>query len=173
MRALRLIVAAFVAAAIPLLAAAPAHATLTGPCQASGTVNGKTYDAHIAKATIPRKGSVHWQGSIPGSGKRPISGEVKIKLPFFDIPIGAGSWGKNSDTYSNSGVYKYDLPSEFEGFDIPVTGHHSEPGKACAGVVIVRLQGNGGFSNPAVIGTFALTIISGVLLIISFKPKVV
>jgi hypothetical protein len=172
MRALRLAVAAFVAAAIPLLAAAPAHAALSGPCSASGVLNGKTYDpSKIDKATIPRKGDVHWQGSIPGSGKRPISGHVRVRLPFIDVSI--GSWGSNSDTYSNSGVYHYDFPRELEGFDIPVYGHHVEPGKVCVGAVVVRFEGSGGFSNPAVIGTFVLTIISGVALIISFKPKVV
>jgi len=37
MKVLRFVLAAVVVAAIPILAAAPAHAALTGPCTASAT----------------------------------------------------------------------------------------------------------------------------------------
>jgi len=171
MRPLRLGAAVLLALAIPLLAAPPAEAKLTGPCQASGTVAGKSYDPAVTNnATIPRKGAVHWEGSIPGAGKRPISGSVHVKLPWPIPDYTIGSWGKQSDTYSNSGIYHYDLPPELEGIDFPVYGAHAEPGKVCAGFVIVRLEG-GGLKNPAVIGSFAVLVISGVGLWVSFKPK--
>lgn len=172
MRALRIVIAACIAAAIPLLASTPAHAALSGPCQASGTLNGVTYDAKTTnKATIPLKGTVHWKGSVPGSGKRPINGEVKLKLPFIKLTL--GSWGKSSDLHANSGNYKYDVPKELAGFDIPLTGFHKEAGIFCPGAVTIRFKGSGGFSNPAVIGTFVITLISGVGLFISLKPKAV
>jgi hypothetical protein len=170
MKALRIAVAACIAAAIPLLASTPAHATISGPCAASGTINGKTYSATISKVTLPDKGTVHWKGSVQSGGKkRPINGNVKLKLPFIKLTL--GSWGKSSDSSSNSGNYKYDLPKELAGFDIPLTGVHTEPRIKCSGVVIIRLSGSGGFSNPAVIGTFVITLISGVGLFISLKPK--
>jgi hypothetical protein len=172
MRALRIAIAACIAAAIPLLASTPANATIKGPCKASGTIHGVDYNASLAKATIPLKGPVDWTGSVKGKGgKRPINGHVKLHLPFITVTL--GSWGKTSDTYSNSGTFKYDVPKELAGFDIPLTGVHTEPGVVCTGAVIIRFQGSGGFSNPAVIGTFVLTLISGVGLFIAFKPKAV
>jgi hypothetical protein len=172
MKVLRGTLAAFfLAAPILLFAAAPAHAALTGTCSASGTLDGKTYNPKtVDKATIPRKGDVHWEGSIPGSGKRPISGSVHVKLPWPIPDQTLGSWGKPSDAYSNSNVYHYDLPSELEGVDIPVYGSHTERGKTCAGFVIVRLDG-GGVSNPAVIGAFVVLVISGVGIWVALKPK--
>jgi hypothetical protein len=171
MKVLRFVLAAVIVAAIPILAAAPAHAALTGPCTASGTLDGKTYDPHVTNsATIPRKGDVHWKGSIPGAGKRPIRGSVHVKLPWPIPDYTLGSWGKQSDTYANSGVYHYDLPTVLAGIDFPVYGSHSEPGKSCSGYVIVRLDG-GGLKNPVVLGTFAVLVISGVGLWVSFKPK--
>jgi hypothetical protein len=172
MKVLRGTLAAFfLAAPILLFAAAPAHAALSGPCSATGTLNGKTYDSKtVNKAVIPRKGDVHWKGSIPGSGKRAIAGHVQLKLPWPIPAQNLGSWGKQSDTYSNSGVYHYDLPSELEGIDMPLSGSHSEPGKTCSGLVIVRLDG-GGVSNPGVLGAFAVLVISSVGIWIALKPK--
>ncbi|HTL87081.1 MAG TPA: hypothetical protein VL856_17995 [Acidimicrobiia bacterium] len=177
MRCRRFALAALVAGtafAIPLLTASPAHAALGGPCTASGTFvkQGKTYDAKTTnKATIPLKDDVKWKGAVPGSGKRPIAGNVRVKLPWPLPKVEIGSWGSNSDRHANAGKYHYDFPKELAGFDIPLTGIHTEKGISCPGAAIVRFSGSG-FSNPAVIGTFVLTIISGVALIISFRPRV-
>lgn len=173
MKVLRLAAAAIVAIAIPLMSSAPASATITGPCKASGTLKstGVTYNGSVKKVTLPLKDDVKWKGSVSSpAGKRAISGSVHVKFPFPIGDINIGSWGKTSDTHANSGTYKYDLPKEIAGFDIPVSGTHTEPGVKCTGTVIVRFKG-GGFGNPAVIGTFALTVISGVSLLISFRPK--
>ena len=67
-------------------------------------------------------------------------------------------------------MYSYDFPSALEGFDIPLTGAHTEPGVVCTGAVIVRFEG-GAFGNPALIGTFLLMFVSGVGLVVSFRPK--
>ena len=171
MRALRLGVAALFVLAAPLLTAARADANLEPPCSASGTLNGVTYDAaKVNAATIPRTGDVHWKGSIPGSGTRAIDGKVVVKLPWPIPEQTLGSWTKESDSYENSGVYHYDLPSVLAGVDIPVSGDHTEHGKTCLGSVVVRIEG-GGASNPVVIGTFVVFIISGVGLWVSFRPK--
>ena len=164
-------VGAFFVAATIFLTAAPAHAALSGPCSATGTLNGTTYNSKtVNKVVIPRKGDVHWQGSIPGSGKRPIAGHVQLKLPWPLPAQDLGSWGKSSDAHANSGVYHYDLPSELEGIDMPLSGWHTEPDKTCSGLVIVRLDG-GGISNPGVLGAFAVLVISGVGIWVALKPK--
>ena len=89
-----------------------------------------------------------------------------MALPKIDI----GEWGKQSASHSNNGVYRYDFPSALAGFDIPLTGAHTEPGVVCAGAVIVRFEG-GALGNPALIGTFLLMFVSGVGLVVSFRPK--
>lgn len=174
MKVLRLATATLVALAVPLLCAAPAQAALSGPCTASGTLKstGVDYDARIVNnVTIPLKDDVAWKGGVSSpSGKRPISGQVRVKLPWPLPKVTIGSWGKSSDTHENAGTYHYDFPSVLGGYDIPLSGAHTEPGVICGGKVIVHFKG-GGFGNPAVIGAFVLTVISGVMLVISFRPK--
>jgi hypothetical protein len=177
MRILRNVLAAGIVAALPVLGASPAAADLTGPCAASGTLrsSGVTYDARTTHAaTIPLAGDVKWNGSVPGgSGKRKISGRVYVKMPPPLGTVRIGAWSKESSRRANDGTYHYDFPSVLAGIDIPVTGSHTEPGVKCSGTVVVRFEGSGGFGNPAVAGTFALTVISGIALIVSFRPKVV
>jgi len=160
--------------AIPILGAAtPADAALTGPCVATGTLKqtGVEYNSRtVNKVVIPRTGDVLWKGAVPGAGRRPISGHVQLKLPWPIPAYDLGTWGKSSDTHANSGKYHYDLPSVLAGIDMPVSGSHTEPGIRCAGVVVVRLKG-GGISNPAVIGAFAVLVISGIGIWVSLLPK--
>jgi hypothetical protein len=176
MRALRFGFAAIIVAVLPILAATPAHAALTGPCDANGSVTGQPtpYEAKTTdRVTIPRKGDVHWQGKVdsPSTGKRQIDGFVELALP---VPFGSaklGTWGKQSDTYANSGDYKYDLPSVLEGFDIYLSGQHHESGVNCAGHVTIRIAG-GGIGNPAAIASLVFTVVSTTLLVVSGRGKV-
>ena len=94
----------------------------------------------------------------------------QVKLPWPLPKVEIGSWGKPSDAHSNSGVYHYDLPSALAGYDIPLVGAHTERGVVCGGAVIIRFKG-GGFGNPALIGALVLLVVSGVGLVVSFKPK--
>src|SRR5262245_53441898 len=75
-----------------LLFAAPAGASLSVPCQASGVLksDGVNYNARNLPdvVTIQAKDSVAWKGSVPGSGKRAISGKVYIDMPFGSIEVG-------------------------------------------------------------------------------------
>ena len=45
MRLIRILVASAIVVLVPLLSATAAHATITGPCTASGTINGTIYTA--------------------------------------------------------------------------------------------------------------------------------
>ena len=148
-----------------LLAAAPAGASLTGKCTASGTlVTGKpskvyaTYDPKVVdKATIPRKGNVEWIGGTGVTDRRDANGEVRIKMPIGEITI--GEWGKDGEKVSkqsNSGTYKYDLPSVFAGIKVPVTGEHHEPGIDCKGAVLLTVKGR----SPLAWVSVALTAIA-------------
>ncbi len=154
------------------MCATPAHAALVGPCEAQGTIEGTVYNPKVIdRATIPRKGTVDWTGSVPGEPHdRNVSGAVQIKLP---PPIGKQTiddWKDQANKVANSGQYKYTFPSMIAGFDIPVSGFHTEPGITCTGAVIIKIDG-GGIKNPAAIAALVLTAISGTLLIVSARPR--
>jgi hypothetical protein len=161
-------------AAIPLVLAgtAPAGASLNGPCEATGTIKGVVYNPKTQdEVTIPRKDVVAWQGSVPGSGERNISGQVVVKMPppFGEIPV--GEWDGPSSLHSNKGNYTYDFPRVLVGLKVPVSGKHSEPGVSCSGVVVVELEGPGPASNPAFIGSLVLTLFSVVNVGLAMKAK--
>lgn len=172
MRGWRLLAVAGIAGGVPLLVAAPAHAELTGPCSASGVIDGTTYDPKTGdEFDIPAEGDVEWQGSVPGADEeasRPISGEVKVKLPGGIGEATIDTWNSDSETYANSGTYHYELPSVLEGIEIPITGFHEEPGVRCDGSVTVTV-GDGGFGNPASIPALVLTALSAAMLVVSVR----
>ena len=167
-----------VVVATVLVTAAPAGASLTGRCAASGTLRSRgiptrTYNPKVVDAaTIPRKGDVAWQGSTGVSGDRAATGEVSIKFP---PPIGnvhLGEWGKNGKKIGrpgNSGVYHYDLPSLIAGIKVPVSGEHHEPGIDCAGTVVVQIKGR----SPLAWVSLALTVVTvlNLALVMRAKPR--
>lgn len=160
MRLIRILVAGAIIALVPVLTATAARATITGPCTATGTINGKTYTATQQSVVIPRKAAVRWKGAITtGSGKRNISGKVYLKLPppFGKMVIGNGSWDGPSSRYANSGVYHYDLPAALIGPKFVLSGSHAERGSVvCTGAVTVQLEGSKG-KNPVLIASLVLT----------------
>ncbi len=174
MRLIRILVAAAIIVAVPALSATAAHATIKGPCRASGTINGATYTATQPSAVIPRTGDVKWKGSVStGSGKRNIEGKVYLKLPppFGKIVIGNGSWNGPSSSYSNSGTYHYDLPSVLVGPKFTLFGHHSERGNVvCTGSIDLRIAGSR-LKNPALIASIVLTILALVNLSLVIRAK--
>ena len=169
-RLVRLLAATGVAAAIPLLMAAPAGASLSGPCEASGTLrsHGKTYDAKtVDEAEIPREDDVDWSGQVPGDGgQRNISGFVKVDLPAPLPDPQVGKWDGPSSLYNNSGTYHYEFPSVLEGFDIRVYGTHTDAGFECSGEVTVKLEG-GGIGNPLTLASLALTVFTIINLVLA------
>ena len=170
MKVLRGAAAALFVVALPLvLSEHPAGASLGDPCQASGTIKNVTYNPKTQdKATIPRKGDVKWQGSVPGAGDRQIEGKVFVKIGPAKVNV--GSWGGPSGLHKNSDTYHYDFPNLLVGLKVPVSGHHAEPGINCSGTIIVQLAGRK-LSNPALYGSLALTIVSVVNVALCVRAK--
>ena len=176
MRVIRVLVALAIFVLVPVLTASAAHATINGPCTASGKISATTYDASRASVKIPRSGDVHWKGAINngGSGRRPIEGKVYIKLP---PPIPklqlAGSWNGPSSLYANSGTYHYDMPSALVGPKFTVSGHHAERGAVvCSGSIEVQLSGSP-IKNPALIASLVITVFAILNFFRALRAKVV
>jgi hypothetical protein len=176
MRVIRVLVALAIVVLVPVLTASAAHATINGPCTASGKISATTYDASRASVKIPRSGDVHWKGAINngGSGRRPIEGKVYVKLP---PPIPklqlAGSWNGPSSLYANSGTYHYDMPSALVGPKFTVSGHHAERGAVvCSGSSEVQLSGSP-IKNPALIASLVITVFAILNFFLALRAKVV
>jgi hypothetical protein len=176
MRLIRILVAAAIVVVVPILTATAAHATVTGPCTATGTINGTTYHASHETAVIPRQGAVRWTGAInTGAGTRNISGKVYLKLPppFGKMVIGNGSWDGPSSRRVNTGVYHYDFPSALIGPKFVLSGEHAERGTVvCTGAVTVTLEGSKS-KNPVLIASLVLTFfaILNVGLVMRARPR--
>ena len=176
MRVIRVLVALAIVVLVPVVTASAAHATIKGPCTASGKISATTYDASRASVKLPRSGDVHWKGAINngGSGRRQIEGKVYIKLP---PPIPklqlAGSWNGPSSLYANSGTYHYDLPSALVGPKFTVSGHHAERGAVvCSGSIEVQLSGSP-IKNPALIASLVITVFAILNFFLALRAKVV
>ena len=163
MRLIRILVAAAIVVLVPLLSASAAHATIKGPCTASGTINGTTYTAAQKSAVIPRLGDVSWKGRVrTGSGKRLIEGKVYLRLPppFGKMVIGNGSWDGPSSRYANRGTYHYDLPLLLVGPKFTLFGHHAERGVVvCTGSMTLQLAGSK-LKNPLLLASLVFTLLS-------------
>ena len=174
MRLIRILVATAIALGVPILFASSAGATITGPCTASGTINGTTYNATQKSVVIPRQGDVHWKGAIStGSGKRNIEGKVYLKFPppFGKMVVANGSWNGPSSSYANSGKYHLDLPSALAGPKFTLFGHHAERGRVvCTGSVEVRLLGSR-LKNPVLLASGVLTVLALVNMALVVRAK--
>lgn len=158
------------------VSAAPAGAALTGACKAQGTVVSpghptRTYDPKlIDKATVPRKGDVHWQASTGVSGDRAATGEVRVKFPPPVGKVTVGEWGKNGKKVgrpANSGTYHYSLPTLIAGIKVPVSGEHHEPGINCYGAVVVSVEGH----SPLAWVSLALTLVTVMNMALIMRAK--
>jgi hypothetical protein len=175
MKTIRILVATAIIVLVPMFTATAARATVDGPCTASGTINGTTYNADQTAVEIPRKGAVRWKGAIAGSGKRNIDGKIYLKLPapFGDVAIGNGRWSGPSSRYKNQGVYTYDFPAALIGPKYMLQGSHSERGAVvCTGVVEVTIAGSKA-RNPVLIASLVLTFfaILNVGLVMRARPR--
>src|ERR1043165_3162339 len=104
------------ASAFVVASAAPAGATITGPCKGSGSFEKgtKAKGPFTATAettgtiTVPLKDKVDWQGSISGvSGRRPVSGAVELELPWPWGSVTIEKWGndgKLAEAVENKGI---------------------------------------------------------------------
>jgi len=142
--------------------AAPAGASLTGGCAASGTIvqTGRRYDAVTTNfAKIPRTGDVKWKGSVPvPAKKRAAVGEVQVKFPWPVGDVEIGNWGKDgkqTGSNANADTYHYDFPALIAGIKVLVHGRDQEPsGVLCRGAVVVQIQG----TSPLAWVSLALTV---------------
>jgi hypothetical protein len=175
MKSIRVLCATAIIALVPMLCATAAHATVDGPCTATGTIGQTKYNATQESVEIPRKGAVAWKGSIPGSGRRPIDGKIYLKLPkpFGEIEIGNGRWSGSSTRYKNQGVYVYDFPAALIGPKYVLFGSHAERGNVvCSGSVTVQITGSKS-RNPVLIASLVLTFfaILNVGLVMRARPR--
>jgi hypothetical protein len=175
MKAIRVLIATAIIVLVPALSATAAHATVDGPCTATGTIGRTTYNANQASVEIPRKGAVAWKGTAPGSGRRAIDGKIYLKLPkpFGQIEIGNGRWSGQSSRYKNQGVYVYDFPAAMIGPKYVLFGSHSERGAVvCTGAVTVQITGSKA-RNPVLIASLVLTFfaILNVGLVMRARPR--
>lgn len=132
------------------LLAAPAGASLTGDCEAGGTLmsDGVPYNAAELpdEVIVQAKDSVMWHGSAGDGGdaegkgpERQIKGEVVVDFPFGSVTV--GDWDESSTTYSNAGTYDWDVSDLLAGIPIPVSGYHEELGIRCDGSGVVKIDG--------------------------------
>lgn len=163
-----------------LLFVAPAGAVINGPCSGSGTFrNGLesgggsfTVDASTGEViTVPLKDDVAWEGAIAiPARQRPVSGWVRIDLPWPLGGIDIDTWGKDgrvAGAVDNSGTESYDLPSVIpRGVEFRLEGEHHDV-EDCSGYALIQVEGAATDSWavwPALVLTiaaFALTAFAG------------
>ena len=161
--------------------ASVAHASLSGPCEATGTfqtgtksdgsftVNAKSLGS--ATVVIPREDTVNWTGAVDVPAQsRSYSGSITVKLPPGFGSVTIDSWNSTSDNVANDGVEEYQLPSLVPaGVTFVVSGQHQEPGATCAGTVHVKIEG-GAFDSPLAPVSLVLTGLSGAGFVAVIRP---
>lgn len=148
----------------------PAGATLTGPCEGTGTIEGTTYNPRNLPGVVelPEEADVAYAGSITaGAGERSHHGFVAVDLP---LPFGSwtvADWGtdKTVET-SDSGTHHYSAPAVVpRGVEVEVFGEHVDTAGTCVGSARVKLRG-GPLDSPlptAVAGAGTLASLAGVI----------
>jgi hypothetical protein len=151
--------------------AVPALATVQGPCDGNGKWStGEDVTASQLQpgevVEIPRAATVTYTGEVrlnpPPTEPRPVSGWIKVELPWPINEVTVGSWPDTGTSTGKTGTYTYDLPAILAGFEVPVSGKHWEGDMefsgppTCSGKVTLKLAG----TNPAGFITAGLTVIS-------------
>ncbi len=169
-----------------VLTALPAAATVSGPCDGSGTwVNESPVLEVVASqltegevVVIPLEGNVEWRGAIdlrpPPTEARPTSGNVKVKVPFPVGTVQVGVWSSTGTSTGNSGNYDYEFPSILSGFKVTVVGQHWEGSleqagsPTCSGDVTLSLAGTnplgfigGGLTVVSILGAYLAIRVKG------------
>jgi hypothetical protein len=136
-----------------------------GTCTGSGSFQqgGLTIDATTAGDqlfTVPRSDSVAWTGSVAGPPGT-YSGSISVDLPPPFGTVTIDSWKGDSQTTSNSGIEKYDLPKLVPaGVEFRVVGNHTDANGVCSGYVRLQIDG-GPFDSPITPISLAMTAITG------------
>jgi hypothetical protein len=154
--------------------AVPAAAHVDGGCTGEGVFDKglRVSASEEGVVNVPLKDTVHWQGALPGPlpAETAYSGKIEVELPPPFPALKIDSWSGTSDSVSNSGVKKYDLPSAIpRGVEFQVTGSHRQGAYNCSGFVKVVVQG--GKLGPLTIASLVGTALTGVGLVVAGRPK--
>jgi len=168
-----------------VLTAAPAAATVTGPCDGSATWPDEKPPLQVVASQlaegevviIPLNSTVEWAGAIDipqPEESREVSGNVRVKVPFPVGSVQVGEWSSTGILTSNSGTYEYDFPSILSGFEVTVEAKHWEGtltqsgAPTCAGDVTLTLEGTnpigfiaGGLSIVSIMGAYLAIRVKG------------
>ena len=152
---------------------APAGAVVTGPCDASGAVDATAYAPRRIRGnqvvTIPKTGTVRWQGSIVG-GARPSAragaaarvadrGGVGLTVAGFELSV--DRWHGTTGKMATEGARAYDAGALPGGVVYRLHATHSRGRVKCTGEVLVKLEGGKGVAVPiAYAGTAAAFLLA-------------
>ncbi len=156
---------------LTLLAAWPARANVTGPCNGSATIQGVTYtpanDTPSNPVVLPNEKGVvaSWEGSTDG----PIHnhhGEIGVDVGPFTIKVADWAGENKKDEVQKKGKYQLDdayakLPLGIVGI-FRVSGFHEGDEARCDGFVYVKIEGNPLATVPGA-ASVALTVVTAVL----------
>lgn len=175
--------AAAAAAGLVVATIGPAGADVVSPpgaCVGTGTWQDagftETSTDHVPSdvITIPRADTVAWAGGVgavdaPAGEERAISGEIRVEVPWGSVVI--DDWDGESENYSNSGDYEYDLPTALIGIEMTLSGVHREEGaEVCTGSVGMVVEGSM-TSNPLAIGAAIALVASLAGMVVAARGK--
>jgi hypothetical protein len=151
-----------------------APATVSGPCDGSGTFEKggfTTTAAETGVVEIPRTDDVDWKGTITGvSGEQAYAGHIDVELPppFGSLKI--DTWGGRTDSTGNSGTKHYDIPGAVPAnVEFSVQGAHTQGSVKCSGSVKLKIKGSA--LNPFSIGSLVGTVLTGAGLAVAGRAK--
>jgi hypothetical protein len=157
----RLAVAATVVVVTLLaIAASPAGAAVTGPCDAAGAIGATTYVPRRIRGnevvTVPKSAKVRWEGSVtrPAGRRVPYRGEVAVTVAGFDVTV--DEWRGTTGKMAVAGARAYDAGVLPGGVVYRLHGSHHQGRLSCRGEMLVQLEGGKGVAVPiAFAGTAA------------------
>lgn len=165
--AVRIAIACALALTPVVLAAAPAHAIVLGPCNGTANINGNIYspanDTRSNPVVIPKEGVAHWQGVTTTVITNHRGGLGLVIGPTNYLFAKWGSENKKKET-KKAGTYNFDnfyarIPVDVVGI-YKVIGTHQGKGGRCEGFVMVKLEGNPLATVPGAAAA-GLTVLTG------------
>jgi hypothetical protein len=168
---------------ILLLSPIPAAASLDGPCEATGTIEGTTHNAESLPdvVVVPRETVVQYDGrhttATAGTERDYGGGGVFLAIPsalsFVSDGITLATWGPGTtDKVSKAGPHALDLPDFVPGgIRLPVFGSHADSAGGCSGSGVVMIEGEGSFDAPAKIVMWSLTGLTALGMLFAARPR--
>lgn len=168
--AIMIVVAACALLALPGIS----WASLSGPCEATGTIRGSTYNAKSLPDVIivDREMSVPYSGTYTaataGEERSYAGGSVRVAA-VFGIKYTIASWGPGTtDKTTKADIYGVTFDERLPGgIEIPITGSHADTGPPCSGDAVIMIEGEGTYDAFAFLFFLILTIIFFLLMLYS------